>query len=133
MTAAAALGVTAILRSPNLRRSKEHGIALLPDAFVRGLRSGVQGNEAAVSAASKGLRLHGDGWSQVPSVLAQIGRHSFDNALTVIRCGCQDDYQAGRTLLVVGWVLSRTEAELIALAARLADDLADGFQRRAFE
>lgn len=90
----------------------------LPAEFVRQLRGLVPADAAhedAVQAAAAALRERAGDWLDVPSALQRVRGATFGETLSSIRGACRDDYVAGRTVSVVGWVISRTEAELITL------------------
>lgn len=119
LLAAAGLGITIVMRRPGLLPAGPDGVgASARDEFVAGLRKRVPDDSAiaeAVTAATEALRAPDKSWADVPSVLNGIASHSFEEALAVIRRACRADYEAGRTLSVIGWEISRTEAELITL------------------
>ena len=71
------------------------------------------GRDAAVSAATQALSLERDRWSDAPAVFEGLDDHSLEDALRVIQQRARDDYEAGRTVSVIGWMISRTEAELV--------------------
>lgn len=64
-----------------------------------------------VQEAKKALEIYGDEWLELPSPLDQIRGVKLEKCDGLIR----DDFKNDRTLPVFGWVISRTEAELISL------------------
>jgi hypothetical protein len=87
-----------------------------PLAAVLRLLTGQRGDGAGVAAAAtEALRRHQDRWFDRPSALASIREGTINEVVGLIRDACRDDYRNGRILPVHGWLISRTETEVIAL------------------
>lgn len=82
--------------------------------FVRHLRNKVTDDKAffyLTTAASQALHQHAGKWTEFPLSASDVQKLSIEEIRTSVR----DDYKNDRTLRVSGWIVSRTEALLLAL------------------
>jgi hypothetical protein len=112
-----ALGTAAIILQPRLRGlfdPRQHGSADLPDQLRR-LADDHAAMRAVAEEARQALEVHGRDWPDLPSQLMEIraGNRVDCDFESLIR----DDFRNQHTVPVFGWVISRTEAELVALLA----------------
>jgi len=61
--------------------------------------------------ATEALRQHSDTWSEAPISISKLTTLSVNEIRDLVR----DDYKNNRTVTVLGWIISRTEAVLLTL------------------
>ncbi len=70
---------------------------------------------AVLDLAAKALEEKREDWQDLPSLLPDLSDRSFKEGIERASARSREDYAAGRIVSVDNWLISRSEAELLAM------------------